>query len=134
MQEIEKEIKVLFDTVSTLGVGYIREAFDTIFTEYPAIKSISWTQGTPAYNDGSPCYFITFTDPCSIYINDMLYGDTDEDFDACFSEVHDVFKEISDALKEISPEFLRRIFGDGTRVCISNTSDDIKTEEWECDY
>ena len=28
-----------------------------LFVEYPDLKSISWSQYTPYFNDGDPCYF-----------------------------------------------------------------------------
>ena len=50
-------------------------AFETIFRQYPQVKKIVWSQGTPGFCDGDPCYF-SVHEP-TIQIGDKVYGEHD---------------------------------------------------------
>ena len=49
-RELQKEIK-------EVGQGSIKEMFEAIFKQAPAVLAVKWTQYTPHFNDGEPCVF-----------------------------------------------------------------------------
>ena len=124
-----------------------------IFNEYPRLVLFSWTQGTPSFCDGEPCYFRT-------YLND------DEDFiyDGFDPEIHSAYanldentvtldwrerktrpalpieieygqmtQTLEDLIKNDNMEdILKTLYGDGAKVTV--TRDGIKIEEYDIDY
>ena len=62
-------------------IAELRKEFPTmfkdIFTTAPKLKSVSWTQYTPYFNDGDTCYFSAHTD--DLEINGVSEYNDDED-------------------------------------------------------
>ena len=58
---------------------------DKIFDTFPEVKSVSWTQYTPYFNDGEECTFSAHID--YFYVNgtdkygDTMWGYDEEDFE-----------------------------------------------------
>lgn len=59
MAEIQEQSKALFE-----------ELVPEIFKEHPKLKSFSWTQYTPYFNDGDTCSFRAYTDDPRIQFGD----------------------------------------------------------------
>lgn len=50
----------------------MHESFAEFFKDHPTVKSISWAQYTPYFNDGDACYFSYYSMshyPCTIKVN-----------------------------------------------------------------
>ena len=54
---IKKEMKRLRDEARSKVKNFFIKGMDMIFDTYPEVKSVSWTQYTPHFNDGEPCNF-----------------------------------------------------------------------------
>lgn len=112
------------------------------------IKSISWTQYTPYFNDGEECTFSVKLD-YSFEIN----GENTEEIDALDwrirrhlqgetekyplqpewdIELYKLVEEIQSVLSSIDDEFYKDLFGDHVRVTV-NENGSIETEEYEHD-
>jgi ribosome-associated translation inhibitor RaiA len=77
LNAIQKEIAKLEKQAAKESEKLISKGFKEIFKKYPDLKSFSWTQYTPYFNDGDECIFSANTE--SIYINneeeeDSVYG------------------------------------------------------------
>jgi len=80
VQSLQAELDKLNEEMSKVVETHkeaIREkfhaAFDTVFSQYPQVKKIVWSQGTPGFCDGDPCYFSV--DEPTIQIGDKIYGE-----------------------------------------------------------
>jgi hypothetical protein len=82
IERIKAELAA-FEEKKQAFVAELRNEFPSMFTELfaqaPKLKSVSWTQYTPYFNDGDSCEFSAHTD--SLYINGSRYDDDDEDGD-----------------------------------------------------
>jgi hypothetical protein len=69
-----------FEEKKQAFVAELRKEFPSMFTELfaqaPKLKSVSWTQYTPYFNDGEECTFSAHTS--DLYVNDR-HPDYDED-------------------------------------------------------
>lgn len=54
---IKEEMKRLRDEARSKVKNFFIKGMDIIFDTYPEVKSVSWTQYTPYFNDGEPCEF-----------------------------------------------------------------------------
>lgn len=61
------------------------ESFAIVFKQYPEVKVIAWSQGTPEFCDGEPCYF-SVNEP-SVLIGDKVYGHYDHGIEVNGEEV-----------------------------------------------
>jgi hypothetical protein len=124
-----------------------------VFNEYPRLVSFSWTQGTPSFCDGDPCYF-------GANLNDDYEDFIYEGFDP---EIHSIYVNPNDNTvtldwreKKTRPALpieieysqitrtldnfignnnmkgvLESLYGDGTKVIV--TRDGVETEEYYMD-
>ncbi len=52
------KMKAEYDkAVKTQSKSILTEIFENFFDSCPEAKIVTWTQGTPSFNDGDPCYF-----------------------------------------------------------------------------
>ena len=79
IERIKAELAA-FEEKKQAFVAELRKEFPSMFTELfaqaPKLKSVSWTQYTPYFNDGEECTFSAHTS--DLYINDR-HPDYDED-------------------------------------------------------
>jgi len=54
---IKEEMKRLRDEARSKVKNFFIKGMDVIFDTYSEVKSVSWTQYTPYFNDGEPCEF-----------------------------------------------------------------------------
>ena len=70
LKELKKEEKKIKKELSGLAKKVFKCGSKELFEKYPDLKSFSWTQYTPYFNDGDPCYFHSYhSDPEGILIN-----------------------------------------------------------------
>jgi hypothetical protein len=146
--------KKVEEALSAEGGKVFFDLLAPVFAASENIKSISWTQGTPSWNDGDPCSF-------SAHLSDLIEEvnrdeEEDEDgerlpwaFDLPYDErdwskaklkkkypVKDVDGVLaihlaSELLNEIPEEFYKKVFGGGKRVTIRRNGK-IEVDEWGC--
>jgi hypothetical protein len=100
-QEMEQLKSSFGDKIS----DFVLDSFKTLREQAPEITRIYWTQGTPSFNDGEPCYF-SVHDP-EFYLEDAeeeswLY--TESDLDSARKSLKDAEEYSSD------PESWQRAF------------------------
>jgi hypothetical protein len=54
---LEARMEALKDAFGEILKDYIEASFTQLQQQAPEIQRVSWTQGTPSFNDGEPCYF-----------------------------------------------------------------------------
>ena len=54
---LEARMEALKDDFSAILTEYMKTSFAELQQRAPEIQRVSWTQGTPSFNDGEPCYF-----------------------------------------------------------------------------
>jgi hypothetical protein len=118
MAEIKKQATVVL-TQSLL------DKFLKIQKKCPELKSVSWRQYTPYFNDGDTCYFGVYAGS-DVEINgkdSYEYGDGDP--------VATAGEEFGSFVDEIAQEFLLDAFGDHQTVTVS--AEGITSEDYEHD-
>lgn len=82
IEKIKAELAA-FEEKKRAFVAELRKDFPTMFTELfaqaPKLKSVSWTQYTPYFNDGDTCEFSAHTD--DLYVNGSNSNYDDDDYD-----------------------------------------------------
>jgi len=56
-KEIHQKMAKMREELKTLGEKLFKEGSQDIFDTFPEVKSFSWTQYTPYFNDGDECVF-----------------------------------------------------------------------------
>jgi hypothetical protein len=104
-----------------------------VFERHPNVRSLTWTQYTPYFNDGDPCVFS---------VHDLeVYDETIQEADDDYTEGVDVgwgegrarypdIAEISGVLSN-AEDLLLEMFGDHCRITVQ--ADGISVEEYDHD-
>lgn len=111
MSEFTEKIKELNKSFLTEVRKLISVEFVKTFAENPMIKSVTWDQFTPYFNDGSPCVFSVN----SIYDDSLEFDEalSDEDF---YSVEDKAMSDFGKILNSIPEQIMRAVFGDHARV------------------
>lgn len=98
------------------GEAAIKAELKGFFEKFPEVACITWTQGTPSFNDGDPCYF-------SVHEPRVILKDEDDDEEErdsydlreknpalakAVDEIYSTFESLEDVLEDV--------FGNGSRV------------------
>lgn len=145
LKQFKKEQEKLNDVLAKHGRSMLIEGFKEFFDANPTVKSVSWTQYTPHFNDGDVCEFSRheFT----------IAGDFDselkEDYkDSPDTEVDDVpyyndwsfndgsslkkaLSDLEDTFDGDTEEVFRAAFGDGYQIVATRKG--FKVEEYDHD-
>jgi len=109
--ELEALKKAYDEKLEKEGENAVKEVFKEFFDKHPSAESISWTQYTPYFNDGDPCYFS---------VNEMeLNADEDYEDEEKNSEESQEDPTLTDdfwELQNIPEEVLKSVFGDHVSV------------------
>lgn len=105
------------------GENAMKEAFKEVFAKHPSIDSVYWTQYTPYFNDGDPCYF-----RMNEYDVEFLEDDEDE---AIKNDNHDEAIDDLNAVFDAGDDIFESVFGDHVRVTV--TSEGISIDEYDHD-
>lgn len=82
MQEINVKRQTLDEQLKEISGKFFAEQSKMLFEQFPDLKSFSWTQYTPYFNDGDECTFGANTKYPSIKLSDSEDKDQeDEEFD-----------------------------------------------------
>lgn len=151
--EIEKLRKEAKEKVSSI----FKTAALELFTEYPNLVRISWTQYTPYFNDGDACTFSSGHTSPAIYFTSSVNEDGEEDYERYEEEWNtynyydgygkdkklksDLTKEqkaelktgkaVNDFLENFDDEDMENLFGDHVKVII--TKDGVETDDYDHD-
>lgn len=140
-KEIEKTIKEAQEKAKTALIAELKD----VFVRHTDLKVIKWTQYTPGFNDGDPCYFTIGDVTASNHMDVNAYGEWEGDEDeepkdlVAFSLDYNVPKQYKDleALGKFinsatGRDVLEFMFGDGVTVVVTATG--VDTEEYDCGY
>lgn len=154
LKEKQKEIQILKNEMLEESKKIFTEVSKSIFEDNPKIKSFSWTQYTPYFNDGDACTFSADTDYISVngervdeakWINPVTvktwgnwnretrtYEGREEvpnlDYD---KELADGVEEIREFLSHFDNDFFLQQFGDHAQITV--TSEGVNIDEYEHD-
>ena len=117
--------------------GVAREAFQqgakALFDQHSDLNSFGWTQYTPYFNDGEPCYF--HVNAWDMHVNGYDENEDDgEDYSTTTTGLTDARrKELGKVAREFIQEFakddLEEMYGDHVKVIVTPTG--VKTEEYD---
>lgn len=129
--------------LSEEGEAALKEAFKEIFDKHPRLGSIMWTQYTPYFNDGDPCYFRVHEFDASLVepeeSNDENEDEDDELYDDSYShgdrlytmsksedeELKKIAEDVGDLESSIPNDVLEHVFGDHVRITATREGFDI---------
>ena len=154
---IKEEMKRLRDEARSKVKNFFIKGMNKIFEMYPEVKSVSWRQYTPYFNDGEECTFGAHID--DFYVNghdsygDTMYGYSEDDFEgenvlireemdydwvnskkvyrkpgSKSIKIHDA---ISDFLSQLDDDDYKTMFGDHAIVIVRK--DEVVVEEYDHD-
>jgi hypothetical protein len=135
---IKEQIQQLRKSLETQSKDFFKEASAEIFEKHPELKSFSWTQYTPYFNDGDECVFGAQTD----YISVAMKGeDDDEDENEIGSwslskatnltPKQSAAKDALALLAAFEDEDFKTMFGDHVRVTVSRKG--VSVDEYSHD-
>jgi len=101
---------------------------ESVFKKFPDVESVGWTQYTPYFNDGEPCYFGVNSDPYSIYVNDEYGYDLDDEE---LAKHEDVREYVSDIIDKLSPRILETIYDEGLVIIKRDGSFEVEDYDHE---
>jgi hypothetical protein len=117
---IRKQIEDLKKESKTVAKAYLLDGLKDLFAKFPEVGGVTWTQGTPSFNDGDPCTFSSGHKYPDLLALDEVDVDLEELED--MEDRTEVSQEAQDAfpafLGEIHDDDMELIFGDGFRVTI----------------
>lgn len=122
LTELKKKLEDMRkDYAAAAKDAFANEAKD-LFAEHPGLKSFSWTQYAPYFNDGDPCTFSAHTDYPHIKFEGV------ESSRAPYEKAGlDVIKFLS----AFDDNVLEELFGDSVKVVV--TAEGTETEEYDHD-
>lgn len=113
--------------VQAEGQKAISEAFKEVFAAHPKLESVSWTQYTPYFNDGSPCEFCVHELSEAIYDGaeqeEPAYGEG-RDYNKLPVELVRSLKGLQGALQKLD-DCMEVIFGDHVEVKATRAGFDV---------
>lgn len=132
-----------YEALKSKATAKIKDELHAYFLAWhkqvPDLKSISWTQFTPYFNDGDTCYFGVYAGS-SVRVNGKYegyevfgsYGRGKKKEDQVVSkEVAEAAEEIANYIESINGDFLLDAFGDHVEITITPTG--IMVEDYEHD-
>lgn len=132
--DLKTKLAALREQMTTAAKDFFENASKQLFTENPTLKSFSWTQYTPYFNDGNECVFSAHTDYPEVNGYDE-YGyktDGDEDIEAGSLEEHKrLVALVRDLLTNIEEDDFRTMFGDHVQVTVTRKG--VEVEEYSHD-
>jgi hypothetical protein len=154
LAEKTKEIENLKKNLIDESAKFFDEFIKDFFIQYPQVKSFSWTQYTPYFNDGDSCTFNVNTDYISIngdHIDDCDWYDEknvtnwgtydrntrdyigkvevdNPKYNKTLSEATDM---IVDFLGKFNNDFYSSKFGDHVKITV--TREGVEKEDYEHD-
>lgn len=111
LKELQKKIDALKAEKKSESEIAFKEESKAIFDKYPEIKSFSWTQYTPYFNDGDECTFSVHADP---KING--YDEYEEESEEINKKA---FEDISKLLNALDEQSMKAIWGDHMEVTVT---------------
>lgn len=141
--EARSKVKNFFITRSKVKNFFIK-GMNKVFEMYPEVKSVSWQQYTPYFNDGDACTFRAHIDYFGVNGFDE-YSEEGEDgtidviaYDYVnggrqyeYSKGEEIHDSIKGFLKQLDSDDYKTMFGDHAHVIVRK--DEITVEEYEHD-
>ena len=154
IKEKQAEIKKMQNELQKKSAEIFLSSFKKLFEENPTLKSFSWSQYTPYFNDGDTCYFSANTD--YLWINGeneddaswsqekkviswgtynrekrIYEGRIEQDNPDYIPELAEASAKVKKFLSVFDKDFYQLQFGDHVQVTI--TENGIDTEDYEHD-
>lgn len=123
IEELDGKIRLIEKEISKQAKGAIYKAFQPFFDKIEGLESVYWTQYTPSWNDGDPCYFGR---------NDICVMINDEELDGHDDIGNEDFGEALKILESLPEHWFEEIFGNDAKVTI--TKDGIEVEDYDHGY
>lgn len=138
-EKIKKIEQIIADAREEAKAAFVAE-LRRLMLLYPDIKSASWHQYTPSFNDGDPCYFTVgdFYISTSENLNSHGELDDDEDDGLVFSSYNlpAKYKEFSPVMdfvgSGVGADILEDVFGSDVQVRV--TVSGVQVEDYDCGY
>lgn len=142
---IKEEMKRLRDEARSKVKNFFIKGMDSIFDKYPEVKSVSWNQYTPYFNDGEECTFRCNVDDFSVngfseYSDDGeegLVNVLEYDYDKNYKRVYkyhngqEIYDAIDGFLSQLDEDDYRTMFGNHVEVIVRKG--EITIEEYDHD-
>jgi len=122
LENLKERVSSLQEEIKSESQKLFNESMKEFFELFPSVKSISWNQYTPYFNDGDECRFSVNND---VKINDY------DDYDKQDEVPKNAFELASDIVGAIEDNTMLAMFGDHVKVTV--TPNGVSTEEYNHD-
>jgi hypothetical protein len=138
IKSIKKNIEKLRKEAKEKVESIFKTAALELFVEYPVLKSISWSQYTPYFNDGERCYFSSNHSYAAIKFvesDESQDEDEEDEYQEGFDKDSVTPKQLKAGnaaekfLDNFDDDDMENLFGDGVKVII--TKDGIEVEDYD---
>jgi hypothetical protein len=143
-----KELAIRFEKIKeemvATATSAVKLEFEKVFTAYPELTYVCWTQFTPYFNDGEECTFSvnSFAIGNAPDMDDVsAYGEYDGDEEGIWSddylsgEAREKYIKVYELQQfcesEIGEDVLRAAFGDHSVVTVTREGIDVQEYEHE---
>lgn len=116
IESLMEQMRAARQRMKDEGKSALKEAFREFFDDCPEVAAINWTQYTPYWNDGEPCYF-SVQDFCLVLTREARTALLDEEYSEAQQEDaesdhydgdhYELNKTSGGRAKQISAQFLK---------------------------
>lgn len=146
IQEMVTAYNKLKEEMVEEGKKVLKDSFKDFFADNPKIEVFTWTQYTPHFNDGDPCYFrvgdiwpltkqgkTDWEEEGGGYAEEYSVGTYADDKynEELTEEERKTTQEFSRTINSLPNEIFEDLFGDG--VCVTATREGFEVEEHDHD-
>jgi hypothetical protein len=141
---IKEEMKKLRDEARSKVKNFFIKGMNKIFEMYPEVKSVSWRQYTPYFNDGEECTFSANVDYFDVNgfgdysdegeegtINVLDYDYTNGGRQYKYPKGKEIYQAIKGFLNQLDDDDYKTMFGDHALVVVRK--DEVTIEEYDHD-
>lgn len=111
----EKRIK-LDEELKLISGQFFSEQSKALFEQFPTLKSFSWTQYTPYFNDGDECTFGANTDYPTVRLEAVKPTEDEDEFTDEFEDEDDDYVSIYNVEKTADGKYIDKYSASGEEI------------------
>lgn len=128
-KEIKAKLEESRKAMEEQARSVFNEEIQTIFAQYPDLKTVSWHQYTPYFNDGDTCHFSCHGED-EVIINED--SEDEDDYEGQTGGWADkAATEVCELISTLGSDMMEHLFGDHAKVIVSRKK--VEVEQYDHD-
>ena len=108
--------KVFRDACEVYQKSLVATLQETIFTAYPFVEKVTWTQYANYFCDGGPCSFYVYYDSCNINDEEKFYDLSSDDVEKL--PIYQATESLCRFLDRLDSDLMKHAFGDDQQITV----------------